>query len=223
MIGGLVGYAYYNVNIKDCAAVNTLSGKDNDKGNVSIGGLLGGYHSYNTSDTLEIEESYAGGTVELTSTEGGNIIGGIVGNDYDNANKSKNNAVKNCYTYLDVTGVSAITTKANTIYAIGHSLSKADSTGNAYRAGSLPTAAEGLKVETNDQGIDTTKGTTLPDKTGAAAERSYVPKDQKGGDTTSDDGHSPMEKATSSAGYPYKAVVKDYEDKFVHYGDWLKN
>lgn len=224
MIGGLVGYAYYNVNIKDCAAVNTLSGKDNDKGNVSIGGLLGGYHSYNTSDTLEIEESYAGGKVNLVSTnKGDNIIGGIVGKDYDDANKSKNNAVKNCYTYLDVTGVSVNTTNANTIYAIGYGLSRDDSSGNAYRKDCLPTAAEGLKVETNDQGIDATNGTTLPGNTGAAAERSYVPKDQKGGDTTSDDGHSPMEKATSSAGYPYRAVVKDDKDKFVHYGYWPKN
>ncbi len=220
MIGGLVGYAYYNVNIKDCAAVNTLSGRDNDKGNVSIGGLLGGYHSYNTSDTLEIEESYAGGTVELTSTEGGNIIGGIVGKDYDDANKSKNNAVKNCYTYLDVTGVSANTTNANTIYAIGYGLSRDDSSGNAYRKDCLPTAATGLEVKTDDQGIDATNGTTLPGNTGAAAERSYVPKDQKGGDTTSTDGHSPMEKATPGVGYPYKAVVKDDKDKFVHYGDW---
>ncbi len=218
-VGGLIGYAYYKVKIENCAAVNDLS-SETDKTNVSIGGLVGGYHS-DSSCEPKIENSYAGGTATLKYANS-SVVSGIVGKDYGDSTGS---SVTNCYTYLDASGVAAGSSNAtaNTVYPIGYKLSTTNSSGNAYRAGSLPTAAEGLKVVTDNQGIDATNGTTLPGNTDAAAVRSYVPNGQKGGDTTSTDGHSPMEKATPGVGYPYMAVVKDEKDKFVHYGEWPNN
>lgn len=232
-VGGLIGYAYYKVEIENCAAVNDLSSLSSEAGktNVSIGGLVGGYHS-NSSCEPKIENSYAGGTATLKYANS-SVVSGIVGKDYGDSTGS---SVTNCYSYLDSTlnepngtGVQPGDSNdtANTVYPIGFKLSTANSSGNAYRAESLPTVtteAEGLKVKTNDQGIDATNGTTLPTADiNTTAKRSYVPNGQKGGDTISIDGLSPMEKSTPGAGYPYKAVVKDYDDKFVHYGDWLKN
>ncbi len=231
-IGGLVGYAYYKVKIDNCAAVNMLSNDidfNNKSDKVSIGGLVGGYHS-GAGTEPEIENSYAGGKVELTETDqGGNIIGGIIGKD---DNTTSTGVVKNCYTYLDMTGVPSNDKQANTVYAIGPLLTS-NTEGNAYWANGLPkpktttTTPTGnpkdtLTVETENQGIITPDGDKLPTASSGVddAVRSYVPAGQMGGTETSDDGKVPRENTTTATGYPYKAVVKDWEDKLIHYGSW---
>ncbi len=215
-VGGLIGWGYHGADIKNCAAVNdiectTIAAKnDNGADNCGAGGILGGYGRNSTKQT-EITNCYSGGTIKVSGDSAANaVVGGIAGKD-GGSGKNKSALVKNCYTYVDLSGcakakVSAISSTENS-----------DNKDNYYLNDSARVPAWVHKQgEAKEYGqlVASIFGTTTDFGT---ASKSYVTKDKSAGTGTG----SGMTPQASTNNFPFPAL--QFNGAYVHYGDWPAN
>ncbi len=224
-VGGLIGYTYWSAEIKNSAAVNVISSNSSSL-NVSAGGLVG----YN-ADGLTITNCYAGGSVTGTVSDAGGLVG------YNNPTRNIKLDMKNCFSYVDLTGVTG------TVQPL---VNNKDSSSTYYASDNiyyLDGVVDTTKVTPGtDQGtaksygdlkdsgkwgdlFDTDKTVTPTIERGEAT-KSYVTTGKDAGDKQSADGFTPVENQTTAIdGFPFPEVVREvnadgsYGD-YVHFGMW---
>jgi len=202
VVAGLVGASAGT--ITNCSAVNkkvslettTLAQLSEQDIRISIAGICG-----NVAKDSGMNNCYAGGSLSFnnSSTNGAYAYISGIANGVNTYLYSKGtHTIKNCYSYCDIT----------TNYA------------KAYTFGGCPTSSEHPSNDTNS--ICTTENcyylkASAAYKYNGATAKTYAEMEALA-DTKA---ASSFPWTTTLTGtYPFKAVVKDASDAYVHYGDW---
>ncbi len=238
-VGGLIARVDEgNVTISSCSATNALSG------GTAVGGLVGHVAA---AATVNIESSYAGGSIEkVTETTGTTAsVGGLVGNMEEATPPADPTApkpvrYKDVYSYVDMNDLSG-NTGSITYYGIGAGTVDADSRINAYWYAGMPTTEVNgtvtvpvtdadqmngvslaqIKLDTQKLTYDVTPDPANPDKVEQVpydAEAYYEP-------NASDAAKGLENKVASNATtedkfgiFPYAAFAMDADGNNIHYG-----
>ncbi len=213
--GGLVGYANHNLTITNCEAVNTFGRRGDEsvswENPMGIGGLVGPVgNGYDGNPYLTIRNSYAGGLIEGNNTLGG--MGGL----YGGSRAPQGWLLVNSYSYMDLhicwmdtsdlnnTNRTNVNTRKE-VNAIGHGATGADLYYYNYSAYIPNHPIEGNhNQQILSQGTPITNLGSMP--FGGYPAKSYVP------------GSTGLTDLGSQIGL--KAVVKDADGSYVHYGVW---